>query len=480
MQWTNNQKEALDTENKNILISASAGAGKTKVLVEKICKCVIQGTNIRDILVMTFTNDATNEMKNRIRIRLDELINEFNEKGENSIVLHLLDQKNMLSQSNISTIDSFCKKIVDENFVSVDKLDPNYKVGDENEFKIIISEILDEFFEEKASNNFFADFFKTYFKKNKKTLIKMFNDGLRFLSKQSFPMKFLEYHLDEQNSKKLNNLIFGELKTNLSKKFYKKVCLQYEIIKNNFDDFINCLHEGTVSVSEKNKQKFLYFIDFIQQSLMSTENLINNYDENNFFDAFNNFDETKYIFENTRTNVQYTIGNGDKKKLIPHSYIKTLRDEIFAAKKHFENVNKILKFNNENINFYDMDTIYLKLLKDFYIKFEDYKIKNNIIEISDFQKYALKILYDENKIYYNENGIVYDKNSFSEKAYFIQHKYKKIFVDEYQDTSYSQEMLIKALSNDFENNNVFMVGDIKQSIYAFRNAVPSLFSKKLD
>ena len=164
---------------------------------------------------------------------------------------------------------------------------------------------------------------------------------------------------------------------------------------------------------------------------------------------------------------------GASKKRIPEE-VKNILSEMRDACKTLEN--RVL-ITSKAINYFfterkdevDNDKLYVEILKDIYKEVSNKKIEKNILEISDLQKYALDLLYEK-----NENG----NREFSELAKKLQNKFKQVFVDEYQDTSLTQEAIIKAITNNYKNKNVFLVGDVKQSIYAFRNSKPKLFIEK--
>lgn len=356
--FSNEQIKAVEIENNNILVSAAAGSGKTKVLVERIVKELEIGIcNINEMLIMTFTKAATAEMKNRIKTRIDERIRflrNTNEIKDNKERINRLKNQNLLLQNaNIQTIDSFCKRLVDENFNALEDMDCKYRVVDTGELNIIKNDLLDKFLEnnyykiDKEYNVDFNKFFKSYFKHNDDKIREILLDGIDFL----------------------DSLV-------------------------NVDDFFD-IH-------------------------------LNNYDK-----------KQKEINE--------SIKNTDDETII---WLKDIKVDSIKEEK--------------------LDYIILVLLKRFYDILSKEKINRKIVEISDFQKLAIKIL---NKT--NENN---------EKPYALnyQNKFKRILVDEYQDTSDIQEHLIKLLSNDFKNYNVFMVGDVKQCIYAFRNARPDNFNEKYE
>ena len=135
MKLNEKQLRVVDVENKNVLISAAAGSGKTRVLVERIVSQLLNNKlRIDELLAMTFTRDAAAEMKNRIKDRLLKAVDDNDDKT------NILSQLYLIQNANISTIDSFCKRLVDENFSKIDNLDPNYRIADEKEINLIMSD----------------------------------------------------------------------------------------------------------------------------------------------------------------------------------------------------------------------------------------------------------------------------------------------------------------------------------------------------
>ena len=143
MNWTSKQLDVINTRNRNILVSAAAGSGKTAVLVERIIGLITDeksNVNVDELLVVTFTRAAASEMKERLRERLEELQREENSDNiENQLAL--------LNNATLTTIDSFCAKVVKENFDKID-LDPGYRLADETEIDLLKNDILEELLEE--------------------------------------------------------------------------------------------------------------------------------------------------------------------------------------------------------------------------------------------------------------------------------------------------------------------------------------------
>ena len=437
MKLNDKQLRAVDVENKNVLISAAAGSGKTRVLVERIVSQLLNNKlSIDELLAMTFTRDAAAEMKNRIKDRLLKAVEENDDKT------NILSQLYLIQNANISTIDSFCKRLVDENFSSIDNLDPNYRIADEKEINLIMSDsiniLLNNIYEDIYDNKNYKSFIKCYFNKDDSILRKLFSDGIYFLNSKIYPEKYMRDIIDnyEKNIVEYyeNNIIpqFVEFINNAKLKYAElEVDSVYNEIKDNAEE------------------KYLNVIITIIK-LRDEIEVLSNID--NYLEM--PFDNIKMVNANL---------SGTTKKILK-PLVNFYKETYQGIAKFYNNI-YIYKKSIE-IGYF-ADQIYDELIFELYKIYDSKKKENNIIEISDLQKYAIRLLIDEN-------------GNFTDIAKKLQNKYKQIYIDEYQDTNDVQETLIRALSDGFNNNNVFMVGDVKQSIYGFRNSKPDLFNEKFN
>ena len=449
---TKEQLAAIEKVNKNTLVSAAAGSGKTHVLVSRICELVSSGKiSIDRLVIMTFTRDAAKEMKNRIKLAIDDKINELaNDNSDKELLENLINQSTMIQNAKISTIDSFCKNLIDENFSLLTDIDPNYRIGNNNELELIEEDVLSNIIEETCMEESYNYFYKCYINKGDSQIRDMLKMGLKFLSSLSQPNMFLDYHINNYDDvcKESKNKYINEIKN--------KILVNYNLLKDRIEEE----NEFYNITEEKNKNKLL---DKIEKA-----NIIFN-DVKKLLDKEDNETFCEYLIN---TNFEYII---DRKQAVFGSEKSKFKNKIEEAEELDKTVNQYKNNLSINKNITDNSKIleisYMKLLKIFYERFENEKIKKNVISISDLQKYAIKLLYKND----DNNNLV-----FTDLALDLQKKYDEIYIDEYQDTSIIQEDLIRALSNDFNNNNVFMVGDLKQSIYKFRNAKPKLFVDKMN
>ena len=211
--FTLSQKKAI-LHVGNCIESAGAGCGKTSVLVEKICQFIRVGLfKINEIIVMTFTNNATNEMKSRIKLRLNDLyLEEKNNEYKSNINQAILS----INSANISTIDALCKKIVNTNFEKLGDIPINSRIADETELKVLMYQVFDEVIEDNCKNEKYKNFFKSFFNKNADSIKDdLLYEGMKFIYNFAWPSDFFD--IDKKHSK-----IEEEYK-DLLKECYKKL-----------------------------------------------------------------------------------------------------------------------------------------------------------------------------------------------------------------------------------------------------------------
>ena len=439
MKWTQEQEQAIYEKGSNILVAAAAGSGKTAVLVERIInKVITENIDIDKLLVVTFTNAAASEMRERV---LNAIYKKIDEEPENE---RLQRQVTLLNKSNICTIDSFCLDVVRNNFFELD-ISQNFRIGDTTEIEILKQDIIEEIFEEKyeSEDKDFEKLINTYtsYKDDtplKELILKIYT----YIQSNPFPEKWLHEKIEMFN---LDNLEQDFAKTVWGKLLLKQVeeILQDGIIK--LEKERNNLGKYTELTTY-----FQIINDDIEQLEMLKANL----------------DSWDKAYELT-LNLKFKTWAVNKKITEEAKDIaKQTRDEVKGAIKKI--TEKILIFNskeaNQDIN--DMYEILKKLEKvilEFGEKFAKRKKEKNIVDFGDIEHFTLQILLDE------------ETKEPTEIAKKYQEKFEEIAIDEYQDSNLVQEYILNAVSR---GNNIFMVGDVKQSIYKFRQARPDLFLNK--
>ena len=398
--WTKEQEEAIYTSGKNIIVSAGAGSGKTAVLSERVLHKIEEGTHVNELLILTFTRAAADEMKDRIRKKIS---------GKEELKKELT----LLNSSYITTFDSFALSVVKKYHYLLNITD-NINITDESIVKIQNKKILDEIFERSYKNIRFQELIKKYCIKTDKVLkenilsIALKIDG--FIDPFGFIDNVYNNFFNENN---VDNL----LKT--------------------YESIINDLKK-TIELEIENMS--LYFdSDYIEKVNDAVYNILNA-----------DIDEL-HLYSTVKLPT-IPRGSSDEAKASKDS-LKKACDKLLS----YGNYGTINDIKNDIYSTKDTVLTILDIIKEFLLEIEKYKKENDIYTFNDISKLSIKILKE------NENIREELKSSF-----------KEIMIDEYQDTNDVQETFIGMISN----NNVYMVGDIKQSIYRFRGSNPEIFKEK--
>jgi ATP-dependent helicase/nuclease subunit A len=445
--WTKEQKQAIEEKGTNLLVAAAAGSGKTAVLVERIIhKIIDEKMDIDKMLVVTFTNAAASEMRERI---LDAIYKKIEENPED---IHMQRQITLLNKASICTIHSFCLDVIRNYFYEIN-IPANFQIGSSAEMELLKQETLEELLEEKyiKKDENFLKLIDTYASyrgdENLKDLILKIDSQIQ---SSPFPKDWLEekvemFNLKDKLEQDFSQTIWGKILLKELKEELTEAILKLEKIEANLRKYIELEKYANVILSDINE---------IEKII----NVINRKDEN----AWNQIYEATKIKDFAKWPI-------DKKITIDYkNEAKDARNKIRKAVN--SSLEKIMVYSskdaNETIN--DMYPI-LKSLKDIILEFEEKfkenKLKKNRIDFHDIEHYALEILIKE------EDGKYVPSNIAKE----IQERFEEIAIDEYQDSNLVQEYILNSVSR---GNNIFMVGDIKQSIYRFRQARPELFLEK--
>ena len=401
MNFTEEQTEAIHKDGTNIIVSAGAGSGKTAVLSERVIRKLKDGVNINELLILTFTNEAASEMKNRIRKKI--------------IKNNLFDQATLLESSYITTFDSFALSLV-KKYHYLLNVSRDIKVADSGIIKIYKKKIIDQLFEEKYGTKLFDKLINDFCLKDDRSIKDFIIDISNRLDLLTNKEEYINNYIDSFYSEENLNMLLGD---------YLK------LIRNK------------IMILEDTYHKFLSFAD---------SKLVSKLDE--WFKLLFNGNEYKdYVLFNSYPPVAFRgVREGGE----------ILKNEL---KKEIDEIKKLLRFKDLDeikdsiIKTRDYVIVSLDIVNELDNQLKIFKINNNLYEFNDISKMALSLVRDNIDIRYEV------RDSFNE-----------IMVDEYQDTSSIQEEFISYISN----NNVYMVGDIKQSIYRFRNANPYIFKDKYD
>jgi ATP-dependent helicase/nuclease subunit A len=449
--WTDEQLSAIKTRNCNLLVAAAAGSGKTAVLVERIIKIITNKENPVDIdklLVVTFTNAAAAEMKERIA----DAISKELEKSPNS--KNLQKQLTLLNRANITTMHSFCLDVIKNNFHRVD-LDPSFRIGDQTEGILIKSEVIEEIFEDKYDEGDVGftnliEAFSNY--KNDDSLKDLVLDVYNFTMSGPWPEKWLK---DNAEAFKIDTL--KELNET------KWVKVLSNSVKIEIQGYIRMMEKAIEIINET---------DGLEPYIANFESELG--DIRNVYESVgNNLDEIYKALSNINFGRLKSIKKDKISDESAQSTVKKIRDDI--KKKISELINTTFSVTPEQM-LYNIQGVYpyikklTELVLEFSERFSKRKKERNILDFNDLEHLCLRIISD-----CDENGNVRP----SDVAMELKEYFDEVLVDEYQDSNNVQETIINLVSRkENDNPNVFMVGDVKQSIYRFRQAKPELFIEK--
>lgn len=391
--------------------------------------------------MVTFTNAAASEMRERV---LDAIYKKLDMEPDNEV---LLRQVTLLNKANICTIDAFCLDIVRQNFYMLDNMSPNFRIADNTEIELLKQEVIEEIFNNKyeEENEDFYKLIHTYtsYKDDtplKDLVIKIYT----YIQSNPFPNKWLREKVEMFNIK-------DELDINFAKTPWGK-----ELIAEINDELVDAIY-SLEDISEKlslepELQKFWITIRDDIDKLQGLKNNLDNWDK---------------AYEINQT-LKLVTWPRQTSHLPLKDEAKQVRDDV--KKKIKKVLDKILICNSRQANedIYDMYNILRKLeelVLEFETEFSKKKRERNIVDFHDIEHFALEILLKE------KDGQIIP----TDIAKKYQAKFEEIAIDEYQDSNLVQEYILSSVSN---GKNIFMVGDVKQSIYKFRQAMPELFIQK--
>ena len=471
--WTKEQSEVISHRKGNLLVSAAAGSGKTAVLVEHVIDRLLDKEHplsLSSVVLMTFTEAAASEMKERIKARLKEAFLESRDP-------HIEREIAELPNANISTIDAFCKRLIQENYTSL-KIEPNFRIGEKNELALLQEDIVEELLEEEygKKEESFLSFVDRYSTGKQDKGIQEIILKLYYLAIASpFPEKYLKT-LSENSSSAWKNYLLASIRKRVE-----------EAIETLREAIRICSEEGGPSeylvTVEEDYQSLLRVKAIRSSQKENTEEILERKESESGGEAAKLLEKAEEILEKSEEAGAILRRTIEEIQTISFSRIKNSRAERKEEVKGRRNAVKALvqKWQKNYILIPEeieekaetegktllQEAIRLTLL--FHARYQNEKLERNILDFSDLEHFALKLLYTE------KDGALH----FSALADELAQEYTEILVDEYQDSNMVQEYLVSALSKErFSEGNVFQVGDVKQSIYRFRMARPELFLRK--
>ena len=468
LEWTKDQQKVISLRNRNILVSAAAGSGKTAVLVERIITMITQGEDPADIdrlLIVTFTNAAAAEMRERISGAIEKKMSEMPEN------LHLQKQMALIDSAQITTIHSFCLNIIQNYFHTID-LDPSFRVAEEAELTLLKSDVMENLLERKyeQGEEEFLIFTESYASGKSDVLLEEL-----ILSLYGFSMSYPwpEDWLNEIRS--IFNITSSE---EMEKASWMKSLSEY--IRAMVHDSI-ALNTRAIEIANEPDGPYIY-LDALEWDKEFLENL----------SKASTYEEYGSILKENK----WARLSGKKDTSIleeKRTKVKMIRDSL---KKMIDDIGKNFFFQSEEEMLKDImgAKVTMNVLIDLTIEFaHEYarkKREKNLVDFNDLEHFALNILADKNTKE-DQNQEEKDKElsdgEMEEAPWFhptpaaveLSEHYEEILIDEYQDSNLVQETLLKSISRERTGNpNIFMVGDVKQSIYKFRLARPELFMEK--
>ena len=452
--WTNEQWEAITAKGCNLLVAAAAGAGKTAVLVERIIKKITDEENPTDIdrlLVVTFTNAAATEMRERIA---DAITKVLEEKPDSDFIRRQLI---LLNKASIMTIHSFCTEVIRNNFQSLD-IDPGFRIADETESTLMRLEALNEVFEEQyenEDNSAFFDLLESFGgNRGDERLMELVLELHTFVQSSPWPEEWLETMVEEFNVS--DDVKFAS--TSWGKVILTSVRIELEGIRNMMLQALDTIK------SEHTLDNYAGLFREETENIEHLLSIVNNDDD----DAW---DTLYHALSNMEFSRLPSLGRDvDKEK---QEQVKKCREAMKDTIKRLRE--KVVTGTSREITG-DLRKIYpgLRCLKDLVLalmrKYSEIKKRREVLDFNDLEHLCLKILTCK-----DETGNIKPSGI----ALNYRQQFEEILVDEYQDSNYVQELIIRAISKEDEGRpNIFMVGDVKQSIYRFRQARPELFLEK--
>ncbi|MBB6040370.1 ATP-dependent helicase/nuclease subunit A [Oribacterium sinus] len=428
--WTEEQKAVIAHREGNLLVSAAAGSGKTAVLVEHVLSLILEeNASLSSLVLMTFTEAAAEEMKERIKKRLEEHL----QKGYDKRILREIA---LLPTANISTIHAFCKRLIEENYAGL-SIDAHFRIGDTGEMSLLQSDILEELLEEeyeRKEESFLA--FVDQFSMGKKDkgieelILKLYN----LASAMPFPKAYLQGLLEEDaisRREKWEKDLYIDMKSRL-----ENLSLLYEEALDLCREPNGPIEYEERILEEKEQCLALAHTDNLEDLVRGLENL-------SFGRLKSTKAEGKELVKSLRERGKKTLKAWQENyRLLP----KELEEEVEE-----KGQKRILEL--------------VRLCLLFLERYQKEKEERAVLDFSDLEHFALKLLYQD--------------GHYSALADELAKSYREILVDEYQDSNLVQEYIVRALSQErFGKPNVFQVGDVKQSIYRFRMARPELFLEK--
>lgn len=453
IKWTAEQKKIIETRNCNILVSAAAGSGKTAVLVERIVKRIMDerdSVNVDQFLVVTFTKAAAAQMKERLRTRIEK---ELIKQPDNE---HLQRQIGLISSAHISTIHSFCNFVI-ENYFHRIGLDPSFRQAAQAEVELLFSEVFSEILEEEYEAGR-ADFIElaemSELNRSDADLERMVKKIYEYAMAQPFPQEFfnrMEKFLEVETVEEWEQSELVQKAIENARIRVREIVHEQEMV------FKLCFEPGGPAYYEPHVAE----IDDYCQRLL----------------AAGTYEELRMIL----SSMTFQTMRKKKDDTVDEDMRREVMERRNECKKRLQNLYKKYFIFGREESLEDLHEMrgkvgtLLRLTKQMYERFIQEKRERNVVDFNDLEQLAISIL-----LVWNEEKGQYVR---TEAACELAEHFVEIMIDEYQDSNRVQDSLLRSVSREGLPGscpNIFMVGDVKQSIYRFRGGCPELFAEKLD
>ncbi|HEX6593625.1 MAG TPA: helicase-exonuclease AddAB subunit AddA [Bacillota bacterium] len=451
VKWTKEQEKAIYTEGSDVLVAAAAGSGKTAVLVERVIQKLLNDehpVDIDSLLVVTFTNAAAQEMRNRIGLALEKALANHPES------VHLKKQLSLLQNSSISTLHSFCLDVVKQYAYLLD-IDPGFRIAADMEADLLKQEVLEQLLEEwygtegEDQQRFFDVIDRFSNDRNDKDVEDLILNLYTFAMQNPWPNVWLDqlaevYRVPES---------WTEADLSWLSIIKREVAHQLQAIQQEIKRASAIAHESDGPY---------HYLEAIKSDKEMLHEAMDHLDDWNALQDVMNAGKFRSLSRKR-------IDCDDEKK----SKVQALRNRY----KDRWNDMKQAWFSRDLANHVeDMRELapvvqqLSELVKQFKERFTRRKQEQGIVDFSDLEHYCLQLLIDDSS--------TPDHLVPSNVAHHLKNRYRELLVDEYQDINLVQETLLTLISDQIGSGNMFMVGDVKQSIYRFRHAEPTLFIEK--
>ncbi len=434
MQWTTEQESVINHTAGDLLVAAAAGSGKTAVLVQHVISRImdpVDPVKLSEMVIMTFTEAAAQEMRDRIKAALEEKLREHPDSAE------LIREAGSIQNASISTIDAFCKHFITEHYAVID-LDPGFRMGDQGELKLLQGDILEDMLEEEyaAGEEDFLHFVDSFAQgKTDAGIAELIQKLYESASSHPWPEEYLDACLSAESAdgkRFLLEQLAARLRDDAERMDYAlSICAEPDGPESYLSNV----------AQEKQALQYAAAAEDLSELVLRTQAI-----------RYERLKPTKSALK-TR--------------------VTAIRDEVKKDTKDIAGLPVVLDPETEATMEAGIERSLrglVRLTKKFRARYQEEKEKRHVLDFSDLEHKALEILYTTDAEGVRHPSAIADD---------VARQYREILVDEYQDSNFVQEELIRALSAArFGRPDVFQVGDVKQSIYSFRQARPDLFLMK--